>query len=203
MPSLNLFRHAVFETSVAKPGQLPPPSPAAPEIAFAGRSNAGKSSALNTLAGHTRLAFVSKTPGRTQLINFFRLPSGACLVDLPGYGYAAASKEKVHAWNDMVRGYLRTRPTLKRVCVLIDSRHGLKDIDLETMGMLDRANVPYIIVLTKSDKPKEQELTATLAAVEEELKAHPVALPKAYPTSADKTLGLSELRALLASGMRL
>ena len=193
-------RECVFATAASADSFLPPPTVG--EVAFAGRSNVGKSSLINALTGRKGLARASNTPGRTQQINFFDLGGVIYLVDLPGYGYAAASKEKVHAWNDMVRGYLRTRATLKRVCVLIDSRHGLKDIDLETMAMLDKANVPYVIVLTKSDKPKTPELAATLAALEEELKVHPSALPKAYATSSDTKLGLSELRALLASGMR-
>ncbi len=196
-----LFRKECgFATAASITSSLPPPTVG--EIAFAGRSNVGKSSLINALTGRKGLARASNTPGRTQQINFFDLGGTIYLVDLPGYGYASASKEKVHAWNDMVRNYLRTRSTLKRVCVLIDSRHGLKDIDLETMGMLDKANVPYVIVLTKSDKPKAPELAETLAAIGEELKMHPSALQKPYTTSADKKLGLSELRALLASGMR-
>ena len=197
-----LFRRDCdFATAASVDSNLP--APTIGEVAFAGRSNVGKSSLINALTGRKGLARASNTPGRTQQINFFDLGHVVYLVDLPGYGYAAASKDKVHAWNDMVRGYLRTRGTLKRVCVLIDSRHGLKDIDLETMGMLDRANVPYVIVLTKADKPKTPELAATLAAIEEELKSHPMALPKVYPTSADERSGLSELRALIASSLRL
>jgi GTP-binding protein len=194
-------RECAFKTAASVDSFLP--APTISEIAFAGRSNVGKSSLINALTGRNGLARASNTPGRTQQINFFDLGGKIYLVDLPGYGYAAASKEKVHAWNDMVRGYLRTRGTLKRVCLLIDSRHGLKDIDLETMGMLDRANVPYVIVLTKCDKPKADELTATVTAIEEELKNHPQALPQVYSTSADKKLGLSELRAFLATGLRL
>ncbi|TRZ95735.1 MAG: ribosome biogenesis GTP-binding protein YsxC, partial [Rhodocyclaceae bacterium] len=124
MPS-SLFRHAVFETSVAKPINLPPASAAGPEIAFAGRSNAGKSSAINTLAGHTRLAFVSKTPGRTQLINFFRLPNGACMVDLPGYGYAAVPEAVRKQSRGLLEHYLTRRETLLGLVLIMDSRRPL------------------------------------------------------------------------------
>ena len=194
-------RECSFATACSIDSSLPPPTVG--EIAFAGRSNVGKSSLINAIVDRKGLARASNTPGRTQQINFFDLGGAIYLVDLPGYGYAKASKEKVHAWNDMVRGYLRTRPTLKRVCLLIDSRHGLKDIDLETMAMLDKGNVPYVIVLTKMDKPKTEELAAIVAAVEEELKNHPFAVPRAYATSADKKLGIPELRAFLASGLRI
>lgn len=196
-----LFRRECnFATAASIDSSLPEPTVS--EVAFAGRSNVGKSSLINALTGRNGLARASNTPGRTQQINFFDLGGVIYLVDLPGYGYAAASKEKVHAWNEMVRSYLRTRQTLKRACLLIDSRHGLKDIDLETMGMLDKANVPYVIVMTKADKLKAPELAATLAAVEDELKKHPCALPHVYATSADKKLGIAELRAFLASGLR-
>jgi len=194
-------RECQFATAASIDSSLPPPTIS--EIAFAGRSNVGKSSLINALTNRNGLARASNTPGRTQQINFFDLGGAVYLVDLPGYGYAVASREKVHAWNDMVRSYLRTRSTLKRICVLIDSRHGLKYIDLETMGMLDKANIPYVIVLTKTDKPKAPELAATLAAVEDELKNHPSALPRAYLTSADKKTGFAELRGFLAAGLRL
>jgi GTP-binding protein len=192
-----LFRKECgFATAASADSFLPPP--AMGEIAFAGRSNVGKSSLINALTFRKGLARASNTPGRTQQINFFDLGGAVMLVDLPGYGYAKASKVKIHAWNDLVTGYLRGRPTLKRVCVLIDARHGLKDIDLETMAMLDAANVPYALVLTKCDKPKATELAETIAAVEAELKAHPMALPRAFPTSADKKTGLAELRNFIA-----
>ncbi len=193
-------RECNFVAGAASTDRIPPPTLG--EIAFAGRSNVGKSTLINALTGRKALARSSSTPGRTQQINFFDLGGKMQLVDLPGYGYAAASKEKVHAWNDMVCGYLRGRPTLKRVCVLVDSRHGLKDIDLETMAMLDRANVPYVIVLTKADKLKAPELAEVLAGVEGELKSHPAAVPQAYPTSVDKKQGIAELRAFLAAGAR-
>ncbi|MDE2335808.1 MAG: YihA family ribosome biogenesis GTP-binding protein, partial [Alphaproteobacteria bacterium] len=142
-----LFRQECrFATAAAAESGLPPPDLS--EIAFAGRSNVGKSSLINALAGRKGLARASNTPGRTQQINFFLLGDAVYLVDLPGYGYAAAAQTKVHAWNDMVRGYLKSRQTLKRVCLLVDSRHGFKDIDLETMDMLDRACVPYVVVPT-------------------------------------------------------
>ena len=194
-----LFRHeCAFVAGADKPDRIPPPTLG--EIAFAGRSNVGKSSLLNALTGRKGLARSSNTPGRTQQINFFSLGGLLFLVDLPGYGYAMASKEKIHAWNDMIRGYLRSRQTLKRVCVLIDSRHGIKAIDQDSMEMLDQSNVPYVIVLTKADKLKAQELADTVARIEEELKTHPAAYPKVYATSSDKKSGIPELRAFLATG---
>ena len=166
MPS-SLFRHAVFETSVAKPINLPPPSVAGPEIAFAGRSNAGKSSALNTLAGHTRLAFVSKTPGRTQLINFFRLPAGACMVDLPGYGYAAVPKDVRKQWQGLLEHYLKKRENLIGLVLIMDARHPLKDLDIQMLEWFLPTGNPVHILLTKSDKLSRQEATRTLTMVRE------------------------------------
>jgi GTP-binding protein len=167
MPSLNLFRHAVFETSVAKSGQLPPSSPAAPEIAFAGRSNAGKSSALNTLAGHTRLAFVSKTPGRTQLINFFRLPNNARLVDLPGYGYAAVPLEVRKQWHALLEHYLKRRENLAGLVLIMDARRPLTELDVQMIEWFVPTANPIHILLTKSDKLSRQEATQTLRTVRE------------------------------------
>lgn len=185
-----------FVAGAATPDRIPPPTLG--EIAFAGRSNVGKSSLINAITGRKALARSSNTPGRTQQINFFDLGGQMYLVDLPGYGYAAASKEKILAWNDMIRSYLRGRLTLKRVCVLIDGRHGIKAVDQDAMEMLDSARVPYVIVLTKSDKLKPPELEAMVARIEEELKSHPAAFGKVFATSSDKKTGIPELRALLA-----
>jgi GTP-binding protein len=179
-----------FVAGADEPGRIPPPTIG--EIAFAGRSNVGKSSLINALTNRKTLARASNTPGRTQQINFFDLSGHMYLVDLPGYGYAVAPKGKVHAWNDMVRGYLRGRPTLKRVCVLIDARHGLKDVDRETLDMLEDVHVDYVIVLTKADKIKTAELNARVAEIEAEAGA------KVYATSADTKAGILELRAFLA-----
>jgi len=167
--SPSLFRHAIFETSVAKPVNLPPPSAAGPEIAFAGRSNAGKSSALNTLAGHTRLAFVSKTPGRTQLINFFRLPGGACMVDLPGYGYAAVPQEVRKQWQGLLEHYLKKRENLIGLVLIMDARHPLTDLDVQMIEWFLPTGNPIHILLTKADKLSRQEATRTLHLVRESL----------------------------------
>ncbi len=163
--SSSLFRHAVFETSVAKPVNLPPASAAAPEIAFAGRSNAGKSSAINTLAGHTRLAFVSKTPGRTQLINFFRLPSGAYLVDLPGYGYAAVPEAVRKQWRGLLEHYLTRRENLIGLVLIMDSRRPLTELDIQMIHWFVPSGNPIHVLLTKSDKLSRQEATQTLRTV--------------------------------------
>jgi len=192
-----LFRkECAFCAAAAEPSRIPPPTVG--EIAFAGRSNVGKSSLINALTFRKKLARSSNTPGRTQQINFFDLGGIFNLVDLPGYGYAVASKTKKHAWNKMVCDYLSSRQTLKRVCVLIDSRRGLKEIDKETMGMLDRSGVPYSIILTKIDKIKAKEREKTINAVEAELKNHPAAYSNVFPTSAEKKYGIENLRAYLA-----
>jgi len=169
-----------------------------PEIAFAGRSNVGKSSLVNALTGRKTLARTSNTPGRTQQLNFFNLGGRLKLVDMPGYGYAKESKEKVEAWNDMVRRFLKGRVTLRRALVLIDSRHGLKPNDDEIMKMLDQAAVPYVVVLTKADKVKAAELANVVKATQLGLKKHPAAFPEVHVTSSEKGMGIAELRASLA-----
>lgn len=165
--SSSLFRHAVFETSVAKPMNLPPAAIAGPEIAFAGRSNAGKSSAINTLAGHTRLAFVSKTPGRTQLINFFRLPNGACMVDLPGYGYAAVPEAVRKQWRGLLEHYLTRRENLIGLVLIMDARRPLTDLDVQMIHWFVPTGNPIHILLTKSDKLSRQDANQTLREVRE------------------------------------
>ncbi|AWK86349.1 ribosome biogenesis GTP-binding protein YihA/YsxC [Azospirillum thermophilum] len=167
------------------------------EVAFAGRSNVGKSSLVNALTGRKTLARTSNTPGRTQQLNFFNLGNRLMLVDMPGYGYAKESKEKVEAWNDMVRRYLKGRVTLRRALVLVDSRHGLKPSDQEIMTMLDQAAVPYVVVLTKADKVKPNALDAIRRATEGALKKHPAAFPGVHVTSSEKGVGIAELRASL------
>jgi len=175
------------------------PFPDLPEIAFAGRSNVGKSSLINALTFRKSLARASNTPGRTQQINFFNLGGRVNLVDLPGYGYALASKNKKHDWNRMVLDYLLTRQTLKRVILLIDSRRGLLEIDRHSMDIFDEAGVPYTIVLTKSDKIKKTEQEEVQAAVMEELIKHPAAMPYPFLTSAEKHYGMDLLRGFLAT----
>ena len=167
---MSLFRHAVFEISVAKPGDLAPS--VAPEIAFAGRSNAGKSSAINTLAGHTRLAYVSKTPGRTQLINLFRLRSGAYLVDLPGYGYAAVPESVRKQWRHLLEHYLTRRANLTGLVLIMDCRHPLTELDAQMIDWFVVTAKPIHILLTKSDKLSRQEATKTLALVREAVGAY-------------------------------
>jgi GTP-binding protein len=161
--AVSLFRHAEFEISAAKPDQLPPA--ATPEIAFAGRSNAGKSSAINTLVGHTRLAFVSKTPGRTQLINLFRLRNGAALVDLPGYGFAQVPVKVRREWQSMLEGYLTQRANLIGLVLIMDSRRPLTELDLKMIEWFAPTGRPIHCLLTKSDKLTRQEQALTLRQV--------------------------------------
>jgi GTP-binding protein len=168
-----------------------------PEIAFAGRSNVGKSSLINAITGRKAIARASVTPGRTQELNFFEVgePTRLRLVDMPGYGFAKAPVKVVERWKALVRTYLRGRPVLRRTLVLIDSRHGIKPPDAEMMAMLDEAAVGYRLVLTKADKLKASELAATEAAVAAEARRHPAAHPQLHVTSAEKGLGIPELRA--------
>jgi GTP-binding protein len=172
-----------------------------PEIAFAGRSNVGKSSLINALTGRTSLARVSVTPGRTRELNFFTLGKNEAvyLVDMPGYGYAKASKAQVKGWTRLIRDYLRGRRELKRVFLLIDARHGLKDNDRETMTLMDEAAISYQAVLTKADKPGAAALAATVRATAEALARHPAAFPEIVVTSAEKGTGLETLRAIVAA----
>jgi GTP-binding protein len=177
------------------------PNDGTPEIAFAGRSNVGKSSLINALTGRTSLARVSVTPGRTRELNFFTLGKDGAfyLVDMPGYGYAKASKAQVKGWTRLIGDYLRGRRELKRVFLLIDARHGIKDNDKETMKLLDEAAVSYQVVLTKADKPKASELAAIQEKVAAELSKHPAAYPQLIATSARFGSGIPELRAAVAS----
>ncbi len=189
-------QECTFVRGVARLPDLPDST--LPEVAFAGRSNVGKSSLLNALTGRKTLARTSNTPGRTRELNFFNLAGRLMLVDLPGYGYARASKSDIARWNATLRAYLRGRPNLQRLCLLIDARHGLKDGDAEMMEMLDASAVVYRVVLTKMDKVKLADQEATIEAVADALKNHPAALPEPLTTSARKNSGLSELRADLA-----
>jgi GTP-binding protein len=157
-----LFRHAVFETSVAHPDQLP--LTLAPEVAFAGRSNAGKSSAINTLVGHTRLAFVSKTPGRTQLINLFRLRNGAALVDLPGYGYADVPEKVRREWQGLLERYLTQRANLAGLVLIMDARRPFTDLDRQMVDWFATTGKPIHCLLTKADKLTRSEQAQALKA---------------------------------------
>ncbi len=173
------------------------PEPVLPEIAFAGRSNVGKSSLLNRLTNRKDLARTSNTPGRTQELNIFEVgqPVRLRLVDMPGYGFAKAPKDLARKWRYLVNDYLRGRPVLKRALVLIDSRHGIKEIDREILKMLDDAAVSYRIVLTKADKIKASELAEVERATAEEARKHPAAHPEILVTSSEKGLGMDRLRA--------
>jgi GTP-binding protein len=164
------------------------------EIAFAGRSNVGKSSLINALTGRTGLARTSHTPGRTQELIFFA-GTQATLVDMPGYGYAAAAKHKVKAWTGLIHAYLRGRPCLARVYLLVDGRHGLKDTDQPVLDTLDEAAVSYQVVLTKADQVKPAELAARMAATAAALAKRPAAYPEILATSARTGAGIPELRA--------
>lgn len=186
-----------FLRGAAEADAIPPDT--LPEIAFAGRSNAGKSSLLNALTGRRTLARVSNTPGRTREINFFRLGDRLLLADLPGYGYARVSKADSARWNALIFAYLRQRANLRRVALLIDSRRGLMTSDEDVMDLLDKAAVSYQLVLTKADKLKPGALAETQAAVRERSLKHGAAHPEILATSAVTGFGLPELRASLAA----
>jgi GTP-binding protein len=172
------------------------PDPDVPEIAFAGRSNVGKSSLLNALTNRNGLARTSNTPGRTQELNFFDVgrPLQFRLVDMPGYGFAEAPRDLVKRWRKLVNDYLRGRTALKRALVLVDSRHGLKEVDREMMRMLDEAAVSYHIVLTKGDKVKASALGALYETTAIEAGRHPAAHPSIFTTSSETGTGIAELR---------
>ena len=171
-----------------------------PEVAFAGRSNVGKSSLLNALVRRRGLARASNTPGRTQELNYFETPDVALyLVDMPGYGFAEAPKDKVESWTRLVKAYLRGRPTLVRVFLLIDARHGLKSVDLDLMELMDEAAVSYQAVLTKADKVKPQHLAEVATATHAELERHPAAFARLLATSSQGGTGIAELRAEIAA----
>jgi GTP-binding protein len=189
-------RPAQFVAGAAQPAALPPED--LPEIAFAGRSNVGKSSLVNALSGRRMLARTSNTPGRTRQINFFALGAVLMLVDLPGYGYAEASKTAIASWTALVRRYLADRAALRRVCLLIDSRHGIKEVDRPLLHMLDAAAVSYQLVLTKIDRCAAGELEAVADRVVAELRGHAAAHPELHLTSAAKGNGVAALRATLA-----
>ena len=180
------------------------PDPVVEEVAFAGRSNVGKSSLLNALTSRSSLARTSNTPGRTQELNFFDVgePLLFRLVDMPGYGYARAPKDMVRQWRVLVNDYLRGRPVLKRTLLLIDARHGVKDVDREVMEMLDAAAVSYRVVLTKADKIKATELADVLESTAAEARKRPAAHPDIIVTSAEKGMGLPELRAAVLEAVR-
>lgn len=186
-----------FVRGVTTMDALPPDD--LPEIAFVGRSNVGKSSLINALTNRKGLARSSNTPGRTRELNFFNLQGALMLVDLPGYGYARASRTDIAKWNGLMRDYLRGRAPLKRVFVLIDSRHGIKDSDREMMQMLDSSAVSYQLVLTKADKCKAPAVVKCQAAMVEEVMGHGAAHPEVPITSAEKSGGIPELRSLIAA----
>ena len=185
-----------FMISAASYEQLPETN--LPEIAFAGRSNVGKSSLLNRLTGHKNIARTSNTPGRTQQINFFNLGKKLILTDLPGYGYARAQRSVVDKWTLLVNSYIKGRAQLRRVCLLIDSRHGIKSTDLEAMSLMDSAAIVYQVIFTKCDKVKKEELKNKLESTYQLLSKHVAAHPSIMVTSSFKLQGIEALRATLS-----
>ena len=175
------------------------PPMASLEVAFAGRSNVGKSSLINALTGRNNLARTSHTPGRTQELIFFEGPdkAGLRLVDMPGYGYASAPKAKIASWTELIHKFLRGRSSLARVYVLIDARHGLKEVDLDVLKTLDKSAVSYQVVLTKADQVKPAELTVKIAETAAALAKHPAAFPHVLATSSHSGAGMPELRAAM------
>ncbi|TWT15679.1 ribosome biogenesis GTP-binding protein YihA/YsxC [Reyranella sp. CPCC 100927] len=186
-----------FVAGAASVDSLPPFS--TPEIAFAGRSNVGKSSLVNALTGRSTLARVSSKPGHTRQLNFFDLGGRLTLVDLPGYGFAQVSKSLKQSWQDLATAYLRGRPTLKRICLLIDARHGVKDSDRETMTNLDKAAVVYQLVLTKADLLKPSAIAQAIKDATAAAAKHAAAHPQVIASSSETGAGIAELRAELAS----
>ena len=189
-------RECRFVAGAADKAALPPES--LPEIAFVGRSNVGKSSLVNALTGRRMLARTSNTPGRTRQLNFFALDARLMLVDLPGYGYATASKSAIQGWTRLMQNYLRGRSTLRRVCLLINSRHGLKDPDRSLMALCDTAGLSYQVSLTKIDKLAPASRAAAAESAAAELARHTAAHPEIHLTSAENRLGIAALRATLA-----
>jgi GTP-binding protein len=185
-----------FVSAAGSLDSVPPMS--VPEIAFAGRSNVGKSSLINALTGRKALARTSHTPGRTQELIFFALAANLTLVDMPGYGYAAAPRAKVKAWTGLIHAYLRARANLARVYVLIDARHGLKEADAPVLGELDRAAVSYQLVLTKADQVAVAALAERVAATKAAIAHRPAAFPDVIVTSAHTGTGIAPLRAAIA-----
>ena len=190
-------RDVTFMLSVVQLEQLPPPD--RPEICFAGRSNVGKSSLINALTNRKGLARASNTPGRTRELNYFSVDERLNLVDLPGYGYARASKSDIANWTRLTRAFLRGRAGLRRVFLLIDSRHGIKPSDIELMDMLDDAAVTYQLVLTKMDKLKRGELDKVMRRTSRTIGKRPAAHPELMVTSSEKKTGLDDLRAEIAT----
>jgi GTP-binding protein len=195
---------ATFVQGVTSRAQLPPPGP--PEIAFAGRSNAGKSSAINALARRNRLAFASRTPGRTREINFFRLRSGALVADLPGYGYAAVARDLKRSWQDFLWEYVTTRPTLIGLVLIADARHGLKDLDFTLLHAFVPSSRPVLVLATKSDKLNTSEQRGAIHGIRAQLaNAFPehIAAIGVLPFSATRRIGVESADAALAQWLQL